>query len=93
MKRGAAYRDASQMQAALVQKIGDSATSGLEAARSVRAWIQLERFKREMRGIPALAPHSLQEIAGAKRDLQRAVKDRYGEEVTCFELPPPVSEG
>jgi hypothetical protein len=63
MRFGPDYYNARQMQAVLVKTISDDKTPARDVAQCARAWIDLERLKREMRGIPPLAPAKLQEIA------------------------------
>ena len=59
------------MQRALFKDV----TSGIKEAdrvRSIGAWIELERLKREMRGIPPLAPHKLADMP--LRRIRRALR-------------------
>ena len=62
MRFGPAYYDARQMQAALFKTVCDGNTSARDAAQCTKAWIDLERLKREMRGIPPLAAAKLKEL-------------------------------
>ena len=50
----------------LVFHIINTATDGRSRAGLVQAWVELEAFKREMRGIPRLAVHRLKEINDAR---------------------------
>jgi hypothetical protein len=62
MRFGPAYHDARQMQAALFKTVRDGNTSARDVALCTRAWTDLERLKREIRGIPPLAPAKLNEL-------------------------------
>jgi hypothetical protein len=62
MRFGPAYHDARQMQTKLFQVVCDDETSARDAAQCSRSWIELERLKREMRGIPPLAAAKLTEL-------------------------------
>ena len=62
MRFGPAYYEAKQMQTVLFAIACKEKTPAREAVQCTRAWVELERFKREMRGIPPLAPHSLNEM-------------------------------
>ena len=61
------YRDAIRLQNVLMDKAGHAEDQGIGTAACVRAWVELERLKREMRGIPALAVHKLKEVYEARR--------------------------
>ena len=62
MRFGPAYYDARQMQAVLVKTVCEGKTSARDIAQCVGAWINLEKLKREMRGIPPLAAAKLKEL-------------------------------
>ena len=55
MRYGPDYYAARQMQTVLSKAVCDGNTSPRDAALCTRSWIELERLKREMRGIPPLA--------------------------------------
>jgi len=62
MRFGPAYHDARQMQTALFKAVCNEMTTSRDVAQCTRAWIELERLKREIRVIPPLAatkPHEL----------------------------------
>ena len=61
------------MQAALVEKVIDKATPSMDVAQLARTWMDLERFKREVRGVPALAPATLRELADHRVALARRI--------------------
>lgn len=63
MRYGPTYYDANALQTSLLQAIHDEKTSARDVAHCTRSWIELERLKREMRGIPPLAPAKLNELA------------------------------
>jgi hypothetical protein len=63
MRFGSAYYDAKALQTSLLQAIHDEKTSARDRAQCTRSWIELERLKREIRGIPPLAPAKWNEIA------------------------------
>jgi hypothetical protein len=68
---GTPYRDCIKLQKALAIKALDATTEARDANSSVKAWIELEYLKREIKGIPRLAPHSLKELMDTK---QRAMR-------------------
>ena len=71
MRYSPSYYNASQMQTQLLQRVHDGKTSARDLAQLVRTWIDLEKFKREIRGIPPLAPASLKEIKEFAENLKR----------------------
>ena len=56
------YRTANELQKQLADTVSMSGTSAFDKAACTRGWIELERLKREMRGIPMLAAHKLKEV-------------------------------
>jgi hypothetical protein len=50
------------MQKALILEVTDKSVAAKEKALCARAWIDLERMKREIRGVPPLAPHKAHEL-------------------------------
>ena len=76
MRYGPTYYDAKALQTSLLQAIHDETTSARDRAQCTRTWIDLERLKREMRGIPPLAAAKLTELgAGMKRAKPAALKE------------------
>ncbi|MEI8290943.1 MAG: hypothetical protein WCH99_15875 [Verrucomicrobiota bacterium] len=68
MRFGPDYYAAKQMQTVLSKAVCDGTTSPRDAALCTRSWIELERLKREMRGIPPLAAAKVGELlANLKR--------------------------
>jgi len=65
MRFGPAYYNARQLQTVLFETVCDEKTPARDVAQCTRAWIDLERLKREMRGIPPLAPAKLHELLAA----------------------------
>jgi hypothetical protein len=74
MRFGATYNKLKQMQDVLLRIICDEKTPARDMVRCVTAFISLEKFKREIRGIPPLAPASVKELLEMKRErsLKRA---------------------
>ena len=68
------YRDACAIQKLLFARLKLTATKAFDMAQCVRGWIELERLKREMRGLPPLAPHKLDEIAKFKRQQAKIIE-------------------
>lgn len=56
-----------QIQNTLIDNIGKPSQFSSAVAACARAWIDLERLKREMRGLPPLAPATLHELLAARR--------------------------
>ena len=67
MRFGPDYYNAKQMQTALFKTVCDEKTPAREVAQCTRAWIDLERLKREMRGIPPLAGAKLGELSATMK--------------------------
>jgi hypothetical protein len=72
MRFGPDYFNARQMQTKLLQVVCDGKVPPRDAALCARAWIDLERLKREIRGIPPLAPASVKELNGLLDNMKRA---------------------
>lgn len=66
MRYGPTHYNAKQLQVVLAETICDETASARDKAQSVRVWIELEHLKREMRGIPPLAPVTLKDLLAAK---------------------------
>ena len=66
MRFGPDYHNAKQMQTALMKKVCDEKAPVRDVVQCVRAWRELEQLKREIRGIPPLAPATLKELADLK---------------------------
>jgi hypothetical protein len=75
MRFGPAYHDARQMQTALFNMVCEEKTSARDVAQCTRAWIDLEKLKREIRGIPPLAPAKLRELLDLKQPKRVAITD------------------
>ncbi len=76
MRFGPNYHNARQMQTKLLQAVCDEKTSARDRAQCAKAWTEVERLKREMRGIPPLAAAKLSELgAGMKRAKPAALKE------------------
>jgi len=72
MRYGPDYYNARQMQTQILQAVLDGKTSARELPQLVRSWIDLERLKREMRGIPPLAAASVKELNALLDNMKRA---------------------
>lgn len=73
MRYGPDYSNARLMQAALVRAVCDEKTPPRDVVQLTRSWIDLERIKREIRGIPPLAAATLKELADYKLSLAKRV--------------------
>jgi hypothetical protein len=62
MRYSPAFYDAGKLQRACYQRACDEKASANNLTQCVRAWIDLERLKREIRGIPPLSPAKLTEL-------------------------------
>ena len=62
MRYGPTYYDAKALQTSLLKAINHEQTSARDLAQCTKAWIDLERLKREMRGIPPLAAAKVSEV-------------------------------
>ena len=62
----APYRDLNIIQKSLFQRIMSKDIEDKDAALLSRVWVELEAFKREMRGLPRLLGHKLDELANAR---------------------------
>ncbi len=69
------YYNARKMQAILCKVVCDEKTPARDAAQCTRAWIELERLKREIRGLPPLAAASLADIVKFKRDTMKHISN------------------
>ena len=67
----APYRDANIIQKSLFQRIISSDVQDKDKGLLARVWVEIEAFKREMRGIPRLSSHSLQDLAMARSSLAK----------------------
>ena len=59
---GTQHQVACELQNVLVARCKDDTTDGKAVALLARSWIALEQMKREIRGIPPLAPHKVSEL-------------------------------
>jgi len=73
MRYGPDYANARQMQTALMKKVCDEKSHVRDVVQCVRAWRELEQLKREIRGIPPLAPATLKEMADLKLARMRQI--------------------
>lgn len=80
------YRSATKVQNLLIDKMQDSEESGIALAQLARAWIEAEHLKREMRGLPRLAPASVKELLESRKTKQLASSN-----VTITELDEPTT--
>ena len=67
------YRNACSIANSLLLRIVNPDTSDKDASLLARVWVEVEGFKRQMRGIPMLAAHSLKELAAARSDMARQI--------------------
>lgn len=72
----APYRDANIIQKSLFQRIISSDIQDKDKGLLARVWVEIEAFKREMRGIPRLSSHSLQDLAMARSSLAKRLTTR-----------------
>lgn len=62
MRRSTGYYDLAKIQGIAVQRIQDPETTSADVARLMLSVEKIERLKREIRGIPPLAPVALREL-------------------------------
>ena len=70
------YRDANIIQKSLFSRIVSDTIQDKDKGLLSRVWLEIEAFKREMRGIPRLSAHSVKEIAEARQYLARKITTR-----------------
>jgi hypothetical protein len=87
MRFGYDYHNAKQMQTVVLKHICDEKTPARDVVQLTRSWIDLERLKREIRGIPPLAAASLKEIADYKHTMAKKIQ---AFELEITELPDEV---
>ena len=75
MRYGPTYYDAKALQTSILQAIHDEKTSARDLAQCAKAWIDLERLKREMRGIPPLAAAKVGELLAKMKRARPAELD------------------
>ena len=76
MRYGPTYYEAKALQTSLLQAIHDEKTPARDRAQCAKAWTEVERLKREMRGIPPLAAVKVSELgAGMKRAKPAALRE------------------
>lgn len=81
------YRDAVAIQKSLYSRITDRETGDKDCSLLARVWIEIEAFKREMRGVPRLLGHSLKEIDEYKRMMAKQLPhDAEGAATSYVEL-------
>ena len=85
MRFGPAYYDARRLQVVLIEKVRDRSASVRDVALCVGAWINLEKLKREIRGIPPLAAAKLKELCD---HMERVKSLRRAEEPAAIEIEP-----
>ena len=73
MRFGHDYHNAKQMQTVLLKAVCEGNAPARDLVQLTRSWIDLERLKREIRGIPPLAAATLKEIADYKLSLAKQV--------------------
>jgi hypothetical protein len=84
MRFGPAYYNAGQLQTVLFKTVCEEKTPARDVAQCTRAWIDLERLKREIRGIPPLAPAKLHELLADMKRVKRASESCMVAEVPGF---------
>ena len=69
------YRNATAIGNKLLQLIVKCVEPSKEAALLTRAWIDIEAFKREMRGVPRLLGASTAELLAYRREAMKRAND------------------
>lgn len=92
MRFGHDYHHAKQMQTALLKQVCDEKTPAKDVVQLTRSWIDLERLKREIRGIPPLAAATLKELADYKLSLAKQIQ-ASGFEITELDDVPSARQG
>ena len=75
MRYGPAYYNAGQLQTVLATIVHAKETPARDVAQCTRAWVELEKLKREMRGIPPLKPMSLNDLLLKRARRASAITD------------------
>lgn len=88
----APYRDANIIQKSLFQRIISSDVQDKDKGLLARVWVEIEAFKREMRGIPRLSSHSLQDLAMARSSLAKRLSRSTPPTTPFTELDAPESQ-
>ena len=65
------YRDANIIQKSLFSRIVSTSIKDKDKGLLARVWLEVEVFKREMRGIPRLSTHSVEDLAKARSSLAK----------------------
>ena len=84
----APYRDLNIIQKSLFQRIMSKDIEDKDAALLSRVWVEVEAFKREMRGIPRLLGHKLDELANARLATAKRLQRSNPPETPFTELTP-----
>lgn len=67
------YRNAITICNALLLRIVDPETGDKDCSLLTRAWVEIEVFRREMRGIPRLSTHSVEDLTKARSSLAKRI--------------------
>jgi hypothetical protein len=65
------YRNAITICNSLLLRIINPDTGDKDCSLLTRAWVEIEVFRREMRGIPRLSTHSVEDLAKARSSLAK----------------------
>lgn len=92
MRFGPAYYNAGQLQTVLFKTVCDEKTPARDAAQCTRVWIDLERLKREIRGIPPLAPAKLKELFDHMKQVRPTSASCIADDSPTYIEDSPVAE-
>ena len=86
------YRNAITICNALLLRIINPDTGDKDCSLLTRAWVEVEVFRREMRGIPRLSTHSVQDLAMARSSLAKRLSRSTPPTTPFTELDAPESQ-
>jgi hypothetical protein len=80
------YRNCITVCNALMQRIINPDTNDKDCSLLARVWVEVEVFRREMRGIPRLSTHSVEDLAKARSSLAKRLSHSNPPETPYTEL-------
>ena len=86
------YRNATAIGNSLLARIVDKETGDKDCSLLARVWIEVESFKREMRGIPRLSVHTMRELLAAKRANAKTIDATTSEPLELDQPPTDVPD-
>ena len=86
---GTQHQVACDLQNVLIARCKDDKTDAKAVSLLARVWIELEKLKREIRGIPPLAPHKLSELLRDARTTPRSLASPTEADAEPEQVEPP----